>query len=177
MFNPSPQSWTELGFLFEPSTRFTNNDNTTTIRGANASLSGYTVIYKDKTSTNTAGIINHIKNNVNSAESKNPYADLISKFASKPGMRLRPSDFAYLTDLGVYPINRMWILRRFSESVTVPDNLDEWVFATPDASANIPLPIATVVGWLQYDEKDIKISFNEVWKNKKKCFIPYYSRL
>ena len=89
---------------------------------------------------------------------KNPYIQLIEDFETTDhkALLLRPADFAYLKNLGVFPLNRLWILRRFKEGDTVPDNLLDWEGA--------PHPTSTVIGWIPPDEDNFfNMSFNEEW--------------
>jgi hypothetical protein len=65
--------------------------------------------------------------------------------------RLRPSDFAYLKNLGVYPNNRLIIARRFSGPVG--DNI----------FTNGGGPISTLISWRKPDEDFLDITFGEEW--------------
>ena len=124
-----------------------------------------TVIFKKKEPTNTSTIKNYYKDTVykysGSNESDlNPYLKLIRDFEDDTfnAVRLQAADFAYLTDLGVYPMNRLWILRRFNDSVVVPDNLTDFGGATP------PYATQTMVGWIDTETDNFfNISYNEVW--------------
>jgi hypothetical protein len=105
----------------------------------------------------TEKIQNYVKDTIYNEDRKdNPYIDLTNYFngekASK-SLNIKPSDLAYLRELGVYPINRMVILRRFAEGVTVPERLDELDIE----------PISVIAGWLKPDENFGKIGFNETW--------------
>lgn len=97
---------------------------------------------------------------------QDPYVSLIDYFNGtggqggntnhgSPAMTLKAADFVYLTDLGVYPINRLIILRRYRDGVIVPANL----------SLFTEKPISTVIGWLKVeDNKEIfSLNFNEKW--------------
>jgi len=109
-------------------------------------------IYKEKYKEN-------IKNN--------PYLDLITQFSGKDysGLSLEAADFAYLTHLGVYPINRLWILRRYKDGVVVPDNLTELSEAGTNQKGIYP--ISTIVGWVSPEEENfLDLDFNEVWKTQ-----------
>jgi hypothetical protein len=92
---------------------------------------------------------------------KNPYLTLIEEFKSYIALQLKAADLAYLKDLGVYPINRMAILRRFPEGYSIPENLME----IKDMA-----PISTIIGWIKSDENFGKIRFNETWKTTDKRF-------
>ena len=123
------------------------------------------LVYKNPNQyVGTTGIINYLKkvtyNNDDSNE--DPYITLIRYF-NKPvtkALTLRAADFAYLKDLGVYPINRLWILRRFPDNCIVPNNLLSWGKAVE--------PISTVVGWIKDAENTplVSLSFNEVWTDQ-----------
>lgn len=85
-----------------------------------------------------------------------PYVNLINQFNgvnSSKSLIIRPSDLAYLRELGVYPLNRMVILRRYNEGIIVPEKLDELNEE----------PISVVVGWLKPDDTFGQLSFNESW--------------
>lgn len=72
--------------------------------------------------------------------------------------RLRPTDFAYLKNLGVYPNNRLVIARRFSS----PQQDDIFI------SGNSPLAI--LITWRTPDEDFLEISFGEKWADAKASF-------
>ncbi len=112
---------------------------------------------KDSGNKNTNEIRNYTKNTIYNKDRKNnPYVDLINDFngeKSAKSLTIRPSDLAYLRELGVHPINRMVILRRFGDGTAVPEKLDEL-----DTQ-----PISVVVGWLKPDENFGEIAFNESW--------------
>jgi len=115
-------------------------------------------IFKDKKNAGK-DIKNHYKDKIYQDSKVNPYLQLIKDFSEKNfnAVRLESADMAYLTNLGVYPVNRMWVLRRFSESSVVPDNLLDW-------GGEIPYPISTVMGWIPPDDdKFFGVSFNEEW--------------
>jgi len=75
--------------------------------------------------------------------------------------QLRPSDFAYLRDLGVYPNNRLMIARRFYSPSA--DNI--MTKAAPGTGA-----IATLMSWLPEGDNFIEITFGEVWDSAKADF-------
>lgn len=68
---------------------------------------------------------------------------------------LRPADFAYLKDVGVYPNNRLMIARRF-----VGPHQDN-IFGK--GKEGVPLPMAIMIGWKPQTEDFISISFGEYW--------------
>ena len=107
----------------------------------------------------TNNIKNYLKDNVYKHESgdsfnaNNPYINLINDFDKIKGLKIKASDLAYLRELGVYPINRMAILRRFPEGAFVSEQIDEMQFE----------PISTIIGWIKPEENFGSISFNETW--------------
>ena len=134
------------------------------------------VVYKRKDgyASGTVGIKNYLKsgdNNENSGiykneeKSINPYTQLIYDFSktrgnSGAGLRIKAADLAYLRELGVYPINRMAILRRFPEGCFVPEDLNEMKIE----------PISTVIGWVKPSDNFGKIEFNEQWTTTDRRF-------
>lgn len=106
--------------------------------------------------SNFENIKNHTYKTVYDTGNDNPYVDLIKKFDgvnSSKSLIIRPSDLAYLKELGVYPINRMVVLRRFETGQMVPEKLDELNSE----------PKSTIVGWLKDEENFGEIGFNESW--------------
>jgi hypothetical protein len=67
--------------------------------------------------------------------------------------QLRPADFAYLKDVGVYPNNRLMIARRFTKP-----HLDN-IFGKVDKS----LVMATMISWRPQTENFLEIQFGEEW--------------
>jgi hypothetical protein len=74
---------------------------------------------------------------------------------------LRPSDFAYLKDVGVFPNNRLMIARRFSS----PHN--DNIFLKGLATGQ---PLAIMISWKPQGEDFVKISFGEKWENAEADF-------
>ena len=155
----------------------TNNDNRDTIyntvigRGdiVNGNITNTPeeknhVVFKSPNVAGTKSIKNYYKENVNFGNDNdaNIFTKLLYKFNNDDtfkAMRFKAADFTYLTELGVYPINKMWVLRRFEENVTVPDNLQDW-----DKNTTIPEPIQTIVGFLPNNKDEMfSLSFNEEW--------------
>ncbi len=154
----------EMGFLFKGTTvsgliHNSSEDNTVNIMKNNNTNFKYTV-YKGKNS-GTNKIIGFLKDNVykDQNNNRNPYLSLINDFNSG-SMKIKPSDLAYLRDLGVYPINRMAILRRFQAESYLPENLEEIPYE----------PISTIIGWIKPDDNFGKIDFNESWTKTNKRF-------
>ena len=162
--------YSEMDFLFESQTNRdsitrqlkTNSDNNTrNIFKDKTADNGY-VVFKRKKSysfSDTNTIKNYYKEQIyDKVKSKNPYTAILEYFNTeqgKPGagFRIKAADLAYLRDLGVYPINRMAILRRFPEGMFVNEDLNEMYIN----------PISTVIGWIKPDQNFGTIGFNEVW--------------
>lgn len=75
-----------------------------------------------------------------------------------PGMYLAAVDFAYLTDLGVYPNNRLVICRRFPSP------------APNDLTVVKMRPLSTLVSWYA-DEFPVKVDFGEEWVDSEGDFV------
>jgi hypothetical protein len=156
--------YNEMSFLFSKElkvdTQRTNGiplSNTKTLKGYSGDDKTY-VVYKDKNFFNgqNGAIRNYIKEKIydNDSTDTNPYIQLLKDPEFQSGSKtLRPSDFSYLRDLGVYPLNRLIILRRFAEDVIVTDDLNQ-------IKVN---PISVVIGWVKEDLDLFNLSFNEEW--------------
>jgi len=70
---------------------------------------------------------------------------------SHPSMKLNVFNFAYLKDFGVYPANRLMILRRFNDGV--PHDLFNCT----------ALPISTMATYYDLETSPFTIKFNEQW--------------
>ena len=86
--------------------------------------------------------------------------NLVEKLAGTTA-QLRPSDFAYLKDLGVYPNNRLMIARRFLGSIG--DNIMTKTSTKMGASA-------TLISWRPEGDDFLEISFGEEWGPAKADF-------
>lgn len=79
-------------------------------------------------------------------------ASIIDYTKQYKSMELKPADFAYLKNVGVYPNNRLMIARRF---------------ATPvynDLTITSHKPVSTLLTWLPPDQEEFfKISYGEEW--------------
>jgi hypothetical protein len=158
--------YSEMNFLFSDDNRTKIIDQIETMSRGGSDLNTHNifddtkiVVYKSK--TQNPNIKNYIKNTVYKYESdnkKNPYIQILDDFGIKnspsPGLIIKASDLAYLKELGVYPMNRMVILRRFPEGCFVPNNLDEEMKVRP---------ISTIIGWIPPDKNFGSITFNETW--------------
>ena len=87
--------------------------------------------------------------------------NLIEKLAPTKAS-LRPADFAYLKELGVYPNNRLMIARRFA--TPIDDNIMVNKKNTDIGS------LATLITWVDNDSNFIEISFGEEWGEAKADF-------
>jgi len=151
----------ELDFLLY--NNMSNNDNKAGIFNTNFpnhnSGGNYAVVYKNPSVYGSEAIKNSLKTRVyNNDSDKNPYIKLIEDFSKKyyRSVKFKPSHFFYLKELGVQPLNKMIVLRRFAEGVIVPHNLMKM---KPSLE-----PISTIVTWSDTDEKEFfKFSFNEKW--------------
>jgi hypothetical protein len=162
----------EMRFLINVSPNIKNklNSEGEIVNDKNPALSiGYSEKYNSKTDdfeTNTYVINkgdtkNFLKNDVNKlySKGKNPYLELL-KFSNDPttpkSLKLKSSDFAYLRDIGVMPINRLMILRRYPENSKV----------TVDLNDTNSEPISVVIGWVKKDVDLLNFTFNEIWEKQ-----------
>lgn len=81
---------------------------------------------------------------------------------------LRPSDFAYLKNLGVYPNNRLMIVRRFASPTD--DNI------MVNRKTDIP-SLANVISWVTSDADFVSIDFGEVWDEASADFTNFLDSL
>lgn len=79
-----------------------------------------------------------------------------------PALQLRGQDFAYCKNLGIYPNNRMVILRRFKNGI--PDNLFNYYNQGTLNSVEFLQPLSTMINWIKPNEDFLKLSFNEKWE-------------
>ena len=87
---------------------------------------------------------------------------LIQWSESYPALQLRSQDFAYCKNLGVYPNNRLIVLRRFRNGI--PDNLfDYYEKDSPINDLEYLQPISTLINWIKPNQEFIRLRFNEVW--------------
>jgi len=162
----------ESSFIFSPAlglSTVTNSDNKGNIYGRPLRFSSAPddtaiLVYKKPSSYGTEGIKNYLAENVyNNDNDEDPYISLIKYFNNDKlkSLKLRAADFAYLKDLGVYPVNRLWILRRFPDNCVVPNNLLDWGSVGVEA-------ISTVVGWIadKEDSPMLSLNFSEVWTDQ-----------
>lgn len=92
--------------------------------------------------------------------------NIIEKLSMTKGA-LRPADFAYLKDIGVYPNNRLMVCRRF----ITPSNDNIMVNnATKDGRAKDVPSLATMISWIPENDPFLSITFGEVWEDAKADF-------
>jgi len=153
---------TEMSFLFDLNK---NNPNSTTT-GSTVSTDKYintvfnnenTIHFKGNENTNSIkGYLSDTSNNVNT------YTQVLELLSGDEKLKISSADLAYLENLGVYPVNRLIILRRYGENVIVPNNLNN----IKDKNVK---PISTVIGWVNdEDESMLDIGFSESWINSTK---------
>lgn len=83
--------------------------------------------------------------------------NLIEK-TSNTAAALRPSDFAYLKNLGVYPNNRLMIARRFAGPVA------------DDIFIKAAKPVSIMIMWLPQGENFLELTYGEEWVEAKADF-------
>lgn len=156
--------YAEFQFLFQ---NYKFNDRSNPNRGDiyNRLPPNLAVFYKNNQKQSNYSAKNSIKDEIYSreADDMDPYVKLLEEFNgenSARALKLRPADLAYLTDLGVYPLNRLIILRRFPDGTVVPGNLSEWGNDGPE-------PIATIIGWAKEGSNELfSFGFSESWINQ-----------
>ena len=92
--------------------------------------------------------------------------NLIEKLAPTKGA-LKPADFAYLKDLGVYPNNRLMICRRFitpSGDNIMVNNINK------EGKARDFSSLGTMISWIPEGDNFLNITFGEVWEEAKADF-------
>lgn len=162
----------EMYFLFDINNSIANNVNSSgNVKSSSdpaQSIRTKPVLNDDGNFINQSYVVtsgdakNFIKNSINApyqSTKKNPYMQLLDHFDgvnSSKSLKLKSSDLAYLRDIGVLPINRLMILRRYPIGTVVPRDLNE---------LNIE-PISTIVGWVKNDSDFLSFSFNEVWRTQ-----------
>jgi hypothetical protein len=92
--------------------------------------------------------------------------NLIEKLAPTKAA-LKPADFAYLKDVGVYPNNRLMICRRFISPSG--DNIMVNNINKDGKSKDIP-SLATMISWVPENDNFLEITFGEVWEEAKADF-------
>lgn len=83
--------------------------------------------------------------------------------------QLRPSDFVYLKNLGVYPNNRLVVVRRFASPIG--DNI-----MTKKTSSELS-SLATLITWVPEDQDFLNITFGEKWTEAEADFTAILNEL
>ena len=142
-------------------------------RDANGkTTTGDTIMYAISiTNDGSNNIVNPLYSSTDKKRGQNPYIKLLEDFNDdnskiSPAKQLNASDFIYLRDIGVYPINKMFILKRFDSQTPSYDLNDH--DHTGSNKATMGKSNSTVVGWLKDDKEIFSFSFNEVWKTQSK---------
>jgi len=84
--------------------------------------------------------------------------NIVEKLSSSKSAALRPSDFAYLKDIGNYPNNRLIICRRF------PGPVGDDVYRLGVS------PISVLIGFRPPGTDFLDITFGEVWEDAEASF-------
>jgi len=87
--------------------------------------------------------------------------NIIEKLAGTKAA-LRPADFAYLKNVGVYPNNRLMIARRFASPSD--DNI-----MVPKKDSDLG-SFATLISWIPETENFLDITFGEEWTDSEADF-------
>jgi hypothetical protein len=87
--------------------------------------------------------------------------NIIEKLSGTKGA-LRPADFAYLKNIGVYPNNRLMIARRFASPSD--DNI-----MVPKKNSDLG-SFATLISWIPENENFLDITFGEEWTDSEADF-------
>ena len=85
-------------------------------------------------------------------------------------MELKPADFAYLSDLGVYPNNRLIVCRRYAGPV--PNDLT--------ALTGNNTPLSTIVSWVDeemFSGDFFKFTFSENWEESDDDLFKIFSKV
>lgn len=88
--------------------------------------------------------------------------NIIEKLSGTPAA-LRPADFAYTKNIGVFPNNRLMIARRFAGPVN--DNIYR-----KSKEGGQSRPLALLVSWKPQDEDFLEFEFGEKWEEAKADF-------
>lgn len=143
----------EIDFLFNVRLYDINSGNTQDLFNKN----GPVIFYGEDGTNEIIDGINELTNY--NITNNNPYLSLIQEiqYLKQPSLDINFQDLAYLKDLGVYPVNKMFVLRRFDNLTSIPVNL---------VDINNSIPRSVVVGWIKSDKQAAELfslSFNEEW--------------
>jgi len=88
--------------------------------------------------------------------------NIIKKLEGIKHLKLESGDFAYLKDLGVYPNNRLVIVRRY------PNPVSDDLYSLSDEKGP-GKPLSTIIGWTE-SFSDLKITVSETWTDAEVSF-------
>lgn len=103
--------------------------------------------------------------------------NIIDKLSKLPTVSLKQSDFAYLKDYGVFPNNRLVIMRRFPTPV-MDDLYSERIYTVSndtgtraEGQGGYPVePMSTILGYKKEDEDFIDFAVSEEWVDAEATF-------
>jgi hypothetical protein len=81
---------------------------------------------------------------------------------------LKPADFAYLKNVGVYPNNRLMIARRFASPIG--DNIMMKKFKDKNGAVSDLSALAVLISWLPENSDFLDIQFGEEWEDAEADF-------
>lgn len=149
--------------------KFAKNDNGSVIEGEVDTLGTSDVRFEDDKGkpsfkdgyTSPMGDASHRGQNVlhNNDVYDTSILNLVEKLSGTKGA-LRPSDFAYLKDVGVYPNNRLQICRRF-----IAPSGDNIMVKASDIGS-----LGTMISWIPENDNFLELSFGEEWEGAKADF-------
>lgn len=93
-------------------------------------------------------------------------SELIKWSERYPALQLRYQDFVFCKNLGVFPNNRLVVLRRFRNGV--PDNLFNFLQSNDEKIQEYAQPISTMITWWKPDTPFMIVGFKEVWDRNEK---------
>lgn len=100
-----------------------------------------------------------LNNNFYGGDERNPYNYIIEKLSQRSSTKIEHKDIAYLKDLGVYPPNKMFILRRFDQTDVKGPEAD----LNSDEEYKNKKPISKIIGWIEEDSDLFNLTVNEGW--------------
>ncbi len=89
---------------------------------------------------------------------------ILREFDQIPHLKLKPADFAYNRDVGVYPNNRLIILRRFGTPIS------DDIYSIPNDKTGPGRPISTIVGYVKDTDDFLNFDVNEEWVKAEASF-------
>jgi hypothetical protein len=91
------------------------------------------------------------------------FTNIVDKLRGIDHLEVSWGDVSYLKDIGIYPNNRLVILRRFGSPV-----IDDLYSVTNDNSPGNP--ISTIITWVPPGQDFISLRFNEAWEAAEASF-------